>query len=45
MLDEIQGKFERKTGLKPHLSTICRAIRSLRYSRKWVRLENNLRNR
>ena len=37
MLCEIRSKFARSTGVKPDLSTICKAIHRLGFSRKRVR--------
>ena len=37
MLTEIRAKFQASVGVRPHLSTICRAVRELGFTRKRVR--------
>jgi hypothetical protein len=37
MLTEIRRKFNSRTGLKPHISTICQAVRRLGFTRTQVR--------
>lgn len=36
MLDEIRRKFTRRSGVKPSIATVCRAIHRLGFSRKKV---------
>ena len=36
VLTEIRKKFSRQTGLRPHISTVCKAVRWLGFSRKQV---------